>query len=112
MNPLVEIEQGIDALLAEPPYGIDSEQRNRSLLALLKKEVAYACARNPQFRNYVEHWPVDFREADQIADLPYLPVRVFKANPPLALGDAKDVKRTLTSSATTGQVPSRIVLDA
>lgn len=112
MSGLAEIEQGIDSLLAQPPYGVDPLQRNSSLLSLLKKELAYACERSPQFRNYVEHWPVDFCAAERIADLPYLPVGVFKANPPLTLVGANDIKRTLSSSATTGQVPSRVVLDA
>jgi hypothetical protein len=112
MSALVEIEQGIESLLMEPPYGMDPQRRHSALLELLKKELTYAAERNSQFRNYVSHWPVDFREAEKIADLPYLPVGVFKANPPLALVDSCDVKRTLTSSATTGQVPSRIVLDA
>jgi hypothetical protein len=107
-----EIEQGIDSLLAEMPYSLDPQQRRSSLLALLKDEVGYACDRNQRFRNYVEHWPIDFRVAERISDLPYLPVGVFKANPPFALVGAEGVKRTLTSSATTGQVPSRIVLDA
>ena len=112
MSALEEIEQGIDRLLTEPPYGVDPRQRQCALLALLKKELAYACERNPRFRNYVENWPIDFRAANQIADLPYLPVGVFKANPPLALVPPEEIKRTLTSSATTGQVPSRVVLDA
>jgi Acyl-protein synthetase, LuxE len=112
MSTLAEIEQGIESLLIQPPYGVDPPQRNGALLALLKKELAYACNRNPQFRNYVENWPIDFCTAERIADLPYLPVGVFKADPPLALIGIGDVKRTLTSSATTGQVPSRIVLDA
>lgn len=114
MSSIAEIEQGIDGLLAAPPYGGngDVQQRRATLLALFKQELAYACEQNPRFRNYVEHWPVDYREAEEIADLPYLPVGVFKSNPPLALVAASEVKRTLTSSATTGQIPSRIVLDA
>ena len=112
MNALEEIEQGIEGLLAQPPYGVEPQRHHTALLELLKKELNYACDRSPRFRNYVEHWPIDFRAAGNIADLPYLPVRVFKANPPLALVGAEDVKRTLTSSATTGQVPSRVVLDA
>jgi len=112
MSTLVEIEQGIESLLAQPPYGVDSQQRHSALLTLLKKELAYASDRNSRFRNYVEQWPIDFRAADRIADLPYLPVGVFKANPPLALVGASEVKRTLTSSATTGQVPSHVVLDS
>ena len=94
MSTPAEIEQAIESLLLQPPYGVDPQQRHNALLALLKKELAYACDRNPRFRNYVEHWPVDFRVAERIADLPYLPVGVFKANPPLALVGADDVKRT------------------
>jgi Acyl-protein synthetase, LuxE len=112
MSALEAIEQGIESLLAQPPYGVDPRRRHGMLLALLKKELAYACDLNPRFRNYVEHWPVNFHAADTIADLPYLPVGVFKANPPLALVAPDDVHRTLTSSATTGQVPSQVVLDA
>src|SRR5260370_5266905 len=112
MSTRLEIEQAIERLLVRPPYGVDPQQRHSMLLALLKKELAYACDRNPRFRNYVEHWPVDFRVADRITDLPYLPVGAFKANPPLTLVGANEVKRTLTSSTTTGQVPSRVVLDA
>jgi hypothetical protein len=112
MTALAEIEQEIEGLLAQPPYGVEPQQHSAAVLALLEKELAYACDLNPRFRNYVERWPVDFGAAENVADLPYLPVRVFKANPPLALVDAEQVTRTLTSSATTGQVPSRVVLDA
>jgi len=55
---------------------------------------------------------VTFRSAQRVADLPFLPVGVFKADPPLALVPHSEVTRTLTSSATTGQVPSRVSLDA
>ena len=106
------IEQSIEELLAIPPYSQAPQQRQCALLALLKNELEYASERNPRFRNYVNHWPVDFRAAERISDLPFLPVGVFKLNPPLALVDACEIKRTLASSATTGQVPSRVVLDA
>jgi hypothetical protein len=112
MSALEEIEQGIESLLTEPPYLAEPKPRQCALLDLLKKELAYACQQNPRFRNYVDHWPADFRSAKQISDLPYLPVGVFKSNPPLALVGTDEVKRTLSSSATTGQVPSRIVLDS
>jgi Acyl-protein synthetase, LuxE len=112
MSLIADIEQGIDRLLSESPYGMDSGRRQECLLALLKNEIAYACDRNASYANYIEHWPGDFRSAEKIVDLPYLPVGVFKANPPLSLVSSEDVKRTLTSSATTGQVPSRIVLDS
>ncbi len=109
---LAELEQSIGMLLDTPPYAMAAEQRHHALLALLKREIEYACERSPQFANYVRHWPVSVASAENIADLPYLPVSVFKANPPLSLVPTSEVKRTLTSSSTSGQVPSRVVLDA
>ncbi|HZQ95673.1 MAG TPA: hypothetical protein VFA67_11730 [Candidatus Sulfotelmatobacter sp.] len=111
MSTLAEVEQGIEDLLTQPPYGMDPRQKQSALLSVLKKELAYGCERNPQYRRYVEHWPVNFSAAERIADLPYLPVGVFKSDPPLSLVAAQDVKRTLASSSTTGQMPSRIPLD-
>jgi hypothetical protein len=111
-NRLAEVEQAIGALLDAPPYGLAPIEREQALLGLLKRELEYACERNPQFANYVRNWPVRFSEAETIADLPYLPVSVFKANPPLSLVPAAEIKRTLTSSSTSGQIPSRVVLDA
>ncbi len=88
------------------------EERSRALLEILKDELEYACERNSALQNYVRHWPIDFRHARKIADLPYLPVGLLKAQPPLSLVEPNEIKRTLTSSSTTGQSPSRVVLDA
>jgi Acyl-protein synthetase, LuxE len=78
----------------------------------LREELAHAANCSPRLRNYFRAWPVDYREAEAIADLPYLPVGVFKANPPLSLVARDQITKTLASSATTGQTPSRVVLDA
>jgi phenylacetate-coenzyme A ligase PaaK-like adenylate-forming protein len=112
MNRLVEIELRIGSLLATEPYELDAELHESTLLALLKEELAYACERSPAYCNYVEHWPIDYRAANRIAELPFLPVGIFKSNPPLRLVESEEITRTLVSSATTGQIPSRVVLDA
>lgn len=101
----------IDQLLAIPPYGMPPEERSPTFLGLLKDELEYAGRRNSGFRNYLENWPVDPYSARNIADLPFLPVTVLKAQPPLALVDPCEIKKVLTSSSTTGQLPSRIALD-
>ena len=93
----------IDRLLAIPPYRMPPGERSPVLLEMLKDELEYACERSPGFQNYVRHWPVNFRLAERIADLPYLPVGVFKTKPPLSLVEPAEIKRTLTSSSTTGQ---------
>jgi phenylacetate-coenzyme A ligase PaaK-like adenylate-forming protein len=109
---LLEIEQSIETMLNGPIYSLEPDERKSRLLGLMKQQLAYACDRNPRFRNYVAHWPIDFENAETIADLPYLPAGVFKANPPLSLISPSEIKRTIVSSATSGQTPSRVVLDA
>ena len=105
-------EEKIDRVLSAPPYSRPPEERSSVLLEILKDELEYACERNPAIENYVRHWPVNFRLARRIADLPFLPVGLLKAQPPLSLVEPGEIKRTLTSSSTTGQVPSRVVLDS
>lgn len=112
MSDLAEIELLIESLLAAPLYAADPSERESHLLSLLKKQIAWATGQNPRYRNYVEYWPGDFRRAQKVSDLPYLPVSVFKAGPPLSLVPQSEFKHMLTSSSTTGQAPSRVVLDA
>lgn len=109
---VAELEQSISSLLGTAPYAMDPRERQQALLAVLKMELDYACESSAPFANYVRHWPVSVSAAKTVADLPYLPVSAFKANPPLSLVPAAEIKRTLTSSSTSGQVPSRVVLDA
>lgn len=112
MSLPADIARRLDALVAGPTFALDPGQHRAALLALLRDELAHAADCNPQLRNYYRAWPLDYREAEAIADLPYLPVGVFKANPPLSLVERDQVTKTLASSATTGQTPSRVVLDA
>ena len=105
-------EEKIDRLLSMPPYEQPPEERQASLLEILKDQLDYACQRHAGYKNLVQHWPTDYRSASRIADLPFLPVGILKANPPLSLVSRDEIKRTLTSSATTSQVPSRVVLDS
>jgi hypothetical protein len=107
-----QLDEGIDRLLSMPPYCQSPGERQAGLLELLKEELDYACQRHAGYKNYIEHWPLDYRSAGQIADLPFLPVGILKANPPFSLVGLDEIKRILTSSATTSQLPSRVVLDA
>ena len=112
MNALVtSLEEQIDALLVTRPFALTPAEHQARLLPVLQNELSYAAERSASLRRYLQAWPVDYRAAANIADLPYLPVGTFKASPPLALVDPKNVVRTLASSATTGQTPSRVVLD-
>jgi len=105
-------EDKVDRLLSTPPYSQPPEEREAGLLEILKDELDYACQRHAGYKNYIQHWPSDFRSARRVSDLPFLPVGILKANPPLSFVDRDEIKRVLTSSATTSQVPSRVVLDS
>jgi len=107
-----QLNDKIDRILSMPPYSQLPDEREAGLLELLKEELEFGCRRHAGYKNYVQHWPVDYRTAGKVADLPFLPVGILKANPPLSFISPDEVKRTLTSSATTSQLPSRVVLDA
>jgi hypothetical protein len=107
-----QLEHKIESLLGAPPYKMPMEEKALRLVDVLKAELAYVCRRHAGLGNYIRQWPVDFQVVESLADLPYLPVSLLKADPPLSLIEPHEIKRTLTSSATTGQVPSRVVLDS
>ena len=107
-----QVEEQIDALLAAPTFFLAPAEHHARLLALLQRELSYAAERDARLRNYLQAWPLDYRAAASLGDLPYLPAGAFKASPPLALVDPESIVRTLASSATTGQRPSRVPLDA
>ena len=109
---LADINRRIDDLLSAPAFKLEPRQHHAALLPLLQTELAYAADSNASLRRHFEAWPIDYRTATRIADLPFLPVGVFKADPPLALVGPDKITRTLASSATTGQTPSRVVLDS
>lgn len=106
------IEEQIDAVLAAPTFSLEPAAHQARLLALLQSELTYAADRNERLRQYFDAWPSDYGAAESVAELPYLPVRAFKATPPLLLVGKEAIIRTLASSATTGQTPSRVALDA
>ena len=105
-------EDKIDRLLSMPPYSQVPEERHACLLELLKEELDYACQQHTGYKNYIQCWPRDYRTAARVADLPFLPVRTLKADPPISFVNPDEVRRTLTSSATTSQMPCRVVLDS
>ena len=107
-----QVEERINHILSLPPYSQAPEDAQASLLDVLKDELRNAGEQHAGYRNYIRSWPEDYQSTSRVADLPFLPVGLLKTNPPLSLVERDAVTRTLTSSATTSQSPSRVVLDA
>ena len=106
-----QLDEEIDAMLAIPPYSMEPAEKQAALVSLLREELSRGSQIHAGYRNYIEQWPIDYRSAQRTSDLPYIPVGILKADPPLSFIGPAEVKRTLTSSATTSQMPSRVVLD-
>ena len=99
-------------LLSGAPYSQPPDTKEAGLLEILKEELDYGCQRHVGYRNYIQQWPLDYRSADHVSDLPFLPVGTLKVDPPLSFVGRDQIKRIMTSSATTSQSPSRVVLDS
>jgi phenylacetate-coenzyme A ligase PaaK-like adenylate-forming protein len=97
------------ALLALEPYSLDRSEKEASLLARLNELSALHVSRCEPYRRIVEGaFPAV--GAERMADVPYLPVRIFKTHLLRSVPETA-VYKTLTSSGTTGSMPSRITLD-
>ena len=104
----------IDALseaLAVPPYSLPQAEREAIMLRGLDELTARHYAACPEYARILDGAWAGAAQAETLADVPFLPVSLFKSQRLKSVPDA-DVRVTLTSSGTTGQAVSSILLDA
>ncbi len=98
----------LNQLLEQPPYALPQVQKNALLDPALRELTEHHRQHCLPYRNILAAY------ADQNPTapgrLPFLPVRLFKQLQLCSVPEA-EVFKVLTSSGTTGQVPSRIYLD-
>jgi hypothetical protein len=102
------IDQQINALLNEPVYGLNQQQKEQKLLPLFNQLHQFHLEHCNEYSKIVSDHPAG--PFGNLADLPYLAVRLFKHLNLLSV-EQKDIFKTLNSSGTTGQNPARIYLD-
>jgi phenylacetate-coenzyme A ligase PaaK-like adenylate-forming protein len=99
-----------DTLLNLPPYGMGKEEKHafltRELLALTRHHEA----RCPEYGPMLRAWGANPEQVQTYAELPFLPVRLFKEFSLKSVPE-ESLHKTMTSSGTTGQQVSRIFLD-
>lgn len=100
----------LDDYLDRPMFALPQAEKERRLLDDLKALTDSHIARCPPYRRIVERIAPGFRNAQCLAELPFLPVSLFKTHD-LASIPPEAVRMVLTSSGTTGQQVSRIALD-
>ena len=96
--------------LAEPMFALPQARKEAALLQDLLALTEEHMARCPAYRRLVEVTCPDYRKARSLAELPFLPVSMFKTHELASIGP-DEVHMVLTSSGTTGQAVSRILLD-
>jgi len=98
-------------ILSRPQFATSQAEKEMILLPLLRELQEHHRAHCEPFARLLAGLGIgDSSDITTMADLPALPVRLFKEHDLKSI-DADDVFKVLTSSGTTGQAVSRISLD-
>ncbi|MCE5267562.1 MAG: hypothetical protein LLG00_06735 [Planctomycetaceae bacterium] len=104
------MQEQIDALIHGPQYATPQAEKDARLAPLLRTLCRDVADRCPPYRRFLDHFGGDAESWHAPADVPPLPVSMFKQFLLSAVPPEK-VVRELRSSSTTGQQPSRITVD-
>jgi hypothetical protein len=99
-----------DDLIQEPQYSVPQAKKEAVLLAELTRLGQSHRERSPEYARLSRLLFPGNTEPHHLADLPYLPVGLFKEHL-LSSVPESEIFKILQSSGTTGQTPSRVVLD-
>jgi len=102
----------LDRLITRGPYSLDQPAKTRIVLPALDRLTRYHYARSEPFRNVVDRafGGLPRKPYGQLAELPFLPVSLFKTHTLRSIPDEDVFKVLKSSGTTTGQV-SRVYLD-
>ncbi|HTJ46703.1 MAG TPA: hypothetical protein VL463_31570 [Kofleriaceae bacterium] len=96
----MSLSDRIGELLAAPPFGVAQADKDAALAPILDALTLHHERACPAYARVID-----------VLGAPWIPVGLFKTHTLRSVPEA-DVTTVLTSSGTTGQVPSRIFLDA
>lgn len=100
----------IDEYLEIDTYSLSGHEKRRYLLSMLNTLNKHHEENCKEYRNFIESLNYKIDEYNNIEELLYLPVRIFKNHTIKSCSD-KEVIKVLTSSGTTSQNVSKIYLD-
>ena len=97
-----------ERLLNEPPYSLRQSAKEAILIEGLNELTRHHYERSPEYARIVDAAWGGLRTYRNIAEIPYLPVGLFKE---MELKSTATPSFVMRSSGTTGQRTSRIVID-
>ncbi len=101
----------LDQLFSFEPYSLSDSVKSKLLLSGLTSLTRYHMEHNANYRNILEAMDYDERQNRILADFPFIPVRIFKEIE-LITNPADLSVRSVHSSGTTGQLTSKVYIDA
>lgn len=104
MNPL-------EKCLMQPAHGMAQNEKIVLLAEGLRELTAHHIAACEPYRRIVNGLWSKAANVENVEDIPYIPVSLFKTHSLRSVDDA-NVRMTLSSSGTTGQMVSKIAVDA
>ncbi|HEY1948973.1 MAG TPA: acyl-protein synthetase, partial [Bryobacteraceae bacterium] len=99
-----------DELLRAPQYSLPQPVKETVLAGHLSDLTDHHRRNCPDYDRLIRILYPSFRGANELRAVPFIPVGLFKSHTLRSVPES-EVFRTLLSSGTTGQQPSRIVLD-
>lgn len=100
----------LEECLARPAYSIPVTEKEALLINALNELTAHHYEHCSPYARILDGYWGGLRDAAGLGDIPYLPVSLFKFRRLLSVKE-EDVRVTLTSSGTTGQAVSQILVD-
>ncbi|MHB8580338.1 MAG: LuxE/PaaK family acyltransferase [Ignavibacteriaceae bacterium] len=101
----------VEELFSLPEYSINNSTKREFLLSGLNKLSKFHFEHSVHYRHLISNLGINLsRECNSIEEISFLPVRLFKTQKIQSIPDSA-VFKILTSSGTTNQQVSRIVLD-
>lgn len=101
----------LNELFQLPPYGLAAPEKERALAENLSELTRQHYGNCPEYRKILDTLGYDPGRRYACSELPFIPVRLFKAHE-LRSVPKEQIVKTLTSSGTSGQAVSKIFLDA
>lgn len=92
------------------PYSLEKTAKEQLLLGELKKLTELHRARCVEYANYLDAIGYTYDRAQMLAEIPFVPIRIFKELKMKSIPD-ETVFKIMMSSGTSGQKQSKIYLD-
>lgn len=92
------------------PYSLAKKEKEALLLKELKELTDWHCDKCKEYKNYVNAIGYVGSEVSSLADIPFVPIRIFKELEMKSILD-ENIFKIMMSSGTSGQRQSKIYLD-